>query len=119
MSGDRSRRDFLKISTLGLAATATADAWTSTPSRAQESSKSGIQGWTTAGDDRFRRLPPLAWRKSAEGTTERTVTIDPKVQFQEILGFGAAFTDASCYLFNQMPGGSRSALFRDLFNPGE
>src|SRR5262249_29731751 len=119
MSGEHSRRDFLKITTLGLAATATVEAWTSSPSDTQASPKSEIKAWTTAGDDRFRRLPPLAWRKATQETSERTVTIDPRVRFQEVLGFGAAFTDASCYLFNQMPAASRAALFRELFDPRE
>jgi len=119
MSGERSRREFLKISTLGLAATASAEAWNPSPRDAQEGPKSGLTAWTTAGDDRFRRLPPLAWRKTTGATSERTVIVDSKVQFQEILGFGAAFTDASCYLFNQMPSASRATLLRELFHPSE
>ena len=30
------------------------------------------------------------------------ITLNPEQKFQEILGFGAAFTDASCYMFNQL-----------------
>ena len=29
--------------------------------------------------------------------------LDPGKKFQEMLGFGAAFTDAACYTFNRLP----------------
>ena len=47
------------------------------------------------------------------------ITLNPEQKFQEILGFGAAFTDASCYMFNQMPEHGREQLFHELFHPSE
>ena len=32
-----------------------------------------------------------------------------------MLGFGAAFTDAACYMFNQLPAPARDELFHELF----
>ncbi|HVJ09380.1 MAG TPA: glycoside hydrolase family 30 beta sandwich domain-containing protein [Acidisarcina sp.] len=37
------------------------------------------------------------------------------MRYQEILGFGAAFTDASCYLFGQLSAQDRKALLSELF----
>jgi glucosylceramidase len=45
--------------------------------------------------------------------------LDPNTKFQEMLGFGAAFTDASCYTFNQLPAAARDELFHQLFHPSE
>jgi glucosylceramidase len=44
-----------------------------------------------------------------------SIHIDAGEQFQEIDGFGGAFTDAACYMFNLMDGDSRHLLFADLF----
>jgi len=53
------------------------------------------------------KLPP--WRKAAiKGTA--VIQIDPSARFQEILGFGAAFTDASCYLLSELAPEKRQAL---------
>lgn len=45
------------------------------------------------------------------------ILLDPEKKFQEILGFGAAFTDASCYLFSQLSSDARDRLFHQLFHP--
>jgi glucosylceramidase len=47
------------------------------------------------------------------------VTLDPSKQFQDVLGFGAAFTDAACYTFNRLDPGARESLFHELFHPSE
>jgi glucosylceramidase len=47
------------------------------------------------------------------------LSVSPEKKYQEILGFGAAFSDASCYTFNQLSASARSQLFRTLFHPSE
>jgi glucosylceramidase len=44
------------------------------------------------------------------------VVVDTSKKFQEILGFGGAFTDAACYTFSQLPADSRAKLFDTLFS---
>ena len=44
--------------------------------------------------------------------------IDSSRSFQSILGFGGAFTDASCYLFSKMDAGQRAKLLQEFFGPG-
>ncbi|NYF91538.1 glycoside hydrolase family 30 beta sandwich domain-containing protein [Tunturiibacter empetritectus] len=45
------------------------------------------------------------------------VRIDPTRSMQSVLGFGGAFTDASCYLFSQMEKAARSSLMDQLYGP--
>jgi glucosylceramidase len=40
-------------------------------------------------------------------------------KLQPILGFGAAFTDAACYLFNSLGPKARTELFNKLFSPSQ
>lgn len=43
-----------------------------------------------------------------------TITVLTETR-QSIVGFGGAFTDAACFMFNEMPREKREALFQDLF----
>jgi len=45
------------------------------------------------------------------------IRIDTTKRYQEILGFGAAFTDASCFLLAQLDEQKRGALLNDLLGP--
>jgi len=45
--------------------------------------------------------------------------LDPSKTYQEILGFGAAFTDGACYMLNQLEPAVRERLFHELFDPAE
>jgi len=45
------------------------------------------------------------------------VHLDPGKRYQEVLGFGGAFTDASCYLFHQMSPEARRSLLSELYGP--
>jgi glucosylceramidase len=117
MSDPQTRRTFLKLSAMGLTATATATAdlataLTSVPSPAA----SEITVRVTSGKLRYAPAASLTWRS---GTGDNTIAVDPTQKFQEMLGFGAAFTDAACYMFNQLPSPARDELFHELFNPSE
>jgi len=68
---------------------------------------------------RFETTSPLAWRQGSGQRSAETIALNPEKKFQEILGFGAAFTDASCYMFNQLSADSREQLFHELFHPSE
>ena len=72
----------------------------------------------TSGKLRYSPAPSLSWQAAA-ATGNKVITVDPATQFQEILGFGAAFTDAACFTFNQLPSPAREHLFHELFHPSE
>ena len=118
MSREQTRRTFLKLSALGLAATTTsklsAEFAAATP--APQSGEIAVR--VTSGTLRYSSAPSLSWR-TADTTGENILTLDPATKFQEILGFGAAFTDAACYTFNRLSTPARDSLFYELFHPSE
>ena len=50
-------------------------------------------------------------------SNEDVLVVDASQRFQPILGFGCAYTDASCYLLNSMEPASRKAFLHDTFSP--
>jgi glucosylceramidase len=60
-------------------------------------------------------MEALEWRVA--GSAASGIRIDPALRYQEILGFGAAFTDASCYLLSKLTPAERQALMSELFGP--
>jgi glucosylceramidase len=113
---ENTRRDFLK---LGSAGAATVVLNQLLPIRAfARSAASTAKVWTTFGDKRHAAMPEIAWSGSANSGTE-AIRIDAAQQFQQLLGFGAAFTDAACHNFNRLDKDSRAHLFHELFDPSE
>jgi glucosylceramidase len=121
MSTASTRRDFLRTSAAGLAAGVVAEAlppWGSLPSANSDAGEITVR--VTDEKRRFERAPGLAWRRtSGQKPSDEIITLNPEQRFQEILGFGAAFTDASCYVFSQLSEDAREQLFHELFHPSE
>ena len=111
-----SRREFLKsasLTTVGLASSRTFPAW------AEGMQASGaVQVWGTFRDRRHASLESLAW-KPATAIAPDAIMLDPGATQQEMLGFGAAFTDASCFLLNHIAPDKRAALMYELFAPDQ
>jgi glucosylceramidase len=121
-----SRRSFLGISALGLAAAVVPDvvmpaAGTAKSASGNEMSSRSpeISIWVTSGDERFASAPRSTWRPAAGTPATDYLQLNPGTKFQEILGFGGAFTDATCYMFNQLAPSAREQLFHELFHPSE
>jgi glucosylceramidase len=72
----------------------------------------------SAGDKRFEVEPTLKWQR-AEGPASGTIVLDPSRTYQEMLGFGAALTDASAYMINELDAGTREKFLHELFHPSE
>jgi glucosylceramidase len=121
-----SRRNFLEMSALGLAAAAVPEAVPPAFSKdAQSASASSalnsreISVWVTSGDERFVAAPRATWRRAAGMPVNDQLQLNPSIKFQDILGFGGAFTDATCYMFNQLSPSAREQLFHEFFHPSE
>jgi glucosylceramidase len=99
------RREFLKV-----ASSAVALAGLKVPLLAGQTTHA-VQAWVTAGDNRHQPFD----LQPARGTA--TVRVDESRQFQDVLGFGAAFTDASCFLLSKMPADRRASLLSEFFSP--
>jgi len=78
-----------------------------------------IRVWVTDGKHRLAPAPDIDWSNSTPGKTAATVVLQPELKFQQILGFGGAMTDASCYVFSRLPSAARAHLFCSLFSPTE
>ncbi len=117
---EHTRRDFLRLSGVGLVAGMAFDALPARGSLRSASSGTGeITVRVTDEKRRFERVPALSWRQGSAKPAAEVIALDPEKKFQEILGFGAAFTDASCYMFNQLSADARGRLFHELFHPSE
>lgn len=95
-----SRRDMIGMTSAGMAAlipTAKARA----PAASDQEHAGDIEVRVTAGTQRFSAQPAIKWRP-LHASSSTSIAIDPDKRFQEVLGFGAAFTDASCYILNQL-----------------
>ena len=77
---------------------------------------SGLRAWVTAGERHFEEIQIEPWRASL-GASPSAIRIDPAQRFQSVLGFGGAFTDASCYLLSQMNAGDQNKLLAELIGP--
>src|SRR5712692_1807309 len=80
------------------------------------SAASGVRAWVTSKNRRSEQIEAPQWRES-RANASTGIRIDPGQRNQEILGFGAAFTDASCYLFHRLNSGSSYLLLSEFFGP--
>src|ERR1039458_9283744 len=111
-----SRRGFLKIASATAAASAVLN---KIPAWADTTQASGpVQGWSTFRDRRHAPANALEWKPVVEIASD-AIALDPGATRQQILGFGAALTDATCYLLSQIQGDERAALMHEIFDPGE
>jgi glucosylceramidase len=125
MTRSTSRRGFLELSGLGLAAAVVPGelVWPAFAEREPANERSiaspEISVWVTSGDERFATAPKVTWRPASSPPGTNQLQLNPITKFQEILGFGGAFTDATCYMFNQLAPVARAQLFHELFHPSE
>ncbi len=109
-----SRRGFLK-SAAGAAAVA---AVASVPGLAAVGTSGPVRNWETSGSKRYAAGEPLQWKPRTQELAG-AVVLDPKSTRQEILGFGGAMTDATCYVLSQLKEDERAAVMHDLFSEKE
>jgi glucosylceramidase len=125
MKKSTSRRDFLEMSVLGLAAATVSSAAdepreaVTRPGNQMVKSDTEISIWVTSGDDRFAAAPRAKWGPALGTPGADSIRLKPAMKFQEILGFGGAFTDATCYTFNQLEPDAREKLFHEMFHSSE
>ena len=75
-----------------------------------------VRAWRTTKDQKFQPIDSPQWEPWS-GTLSTGIHLDPGKRYQEILGFGGAFTDASCYLFHQLSPEARHSLLSELYGP--
>jgi glucosylceramidase len=112
------RRTFLKLAALAASSTASVPlaAWAERSSRAPQAAAGAqpIRAWQTSPERQFQAVEVPQWT-SGVATAPLGIHLDPDQRYQEVLGFGAALTDASCYLLGQLDAGRRRALLEECF----
>ena len=79
-----------------------------------------VHAWLTTGDQAslLRQQPDIYMLpdSAAPDRTVPSINVDPNTKYQQVIGFGAAMTDASTYLImHRMSAKDREALLQDLF----
>lgn len=111
-----SRRRFLKTASATAAALAVSRR---IPAWASEAATPGpVRVWATFRDRRYAQAAPLAWKSATEVAAD-AIVVDPSAAKQQVLGFGGAMTDATCYVLSQLTESERHSVMHDLFSPGE
>jgi glucosylceramidase len=117
----QTRRNFLKMTTGSAACLPfmkTFSSTTLTPPKEQTPS-GAVAVHITTGDKRYSPSTSLAWQSADRPHTEDMIVLRGVRSKQPILGFGAAFTDAACYVLNQLPEAERERLLQELFHPDQ
>jgi glucosylceramidase len=73
--------------------------------------------YVTDAAEKHMARPALQWANAVGGAPGTTIEIDSTRQFQPILGFGTALTDAACFLLSGMPAAARHAFLTDVYSP--
>lgn len=109
------RREFLKLAASAGASATVAGA---VPLHADsQKAPGGVRAWSTTRYRKFQAIEsPPQW-ENWTAASPISIVLDPATRCQEVLGFGGAFTDASCYLFHRMEPDARHALLSDLYGP--
>jgi len=109
-----SRRDFLKTTTAATAAlalTRRVPAWA-----AGYAPSSTVKVWGSFRNQRHAELAGLEWKRAGEVAAD-AIQLDTAARRQEILGFGAAITEASAYMLSRLSEAERAPVMKDLFAP--
>jgi glucosylceramidase len=120
MSSESTRRDFLRLSGMGVAAMATPKAANGLLTAGGGNAPPGeVAVWVTDSNQRLAQGSAINWHRASQTAASDTVLLNPRRKFQDILGFGAAFTEASCYMLSHLTPADRDRLFHELFHPSE
>ena len=123
-----SRRSFLKTSALGLGALgasslASAEMLASASAAPEANTKqptSEIAVWFTNAKQRFTAGSPISWQPASNTTSPDSIRLVAANKFQDILGFGGCFSDAACYVINQLASSlSRPVAARNVSSFGD
>ncbi len=76
-----------------------------------------VDVFLTSAKHRHEQAASAAWTKTAPASVTDVIAVDRSQRYQPILGFGAALTDASCFLLSQMDAPRRQAFLAETYSP--
>src|SRR5499425_3171189 len=118
MSDKTTRRNFLKVSGMGAAVLASSELEAFAGAE-NAGARGEISVWVTDDQQRCAKGPSISWKPGSPGPSSAAISLRPQEKCQPILGFGAAFTDASCFTLNRLDTAAREKLLHQLFSPSE
>jgi glucosylceramidase len=77
-----------------------------------------VKVWSTFRDRRHVQGGVVEWKPAGQVAAD-AIMLDPSTTKQEMLGFGAAMTDASCYVLSQLSEAERQPIMHDFFSSDE
>src|SRR5689334_6801308 len=80
--------------------------------------RSTVEAWVTTADKSrlMARAPNVSWAGGEPDGVTTIIDVDTAITYQEMVGFGAAITDASAWLIQtKLSPAQRDALLQDLF----
>lgn len=111
------RRGFLKMTAASAAAATLSESLPAAALVQPQESVGVIDVRVTAADRRYAPANPMRWHAARGDVGDSTIVLQPTKKFQPILGFGAALTDAACYVISGMREDAREQLLQELFHP--
>ena len=109
-----SRRKFLKAASATAAVLAMGRR--ASAGAADAASPGTVKVWGSFRDQRHAAQAPLEWKRGRHAAAD-AIQLDTNATKQEILGFGAAITEASAYVLSRLSEAERAPIMRDLFAP--
>jgi hypothetical protein len=120
MSHDKSRREFLQLSSLGVAALATSRALDSThESYAPFTPAGDIVVRLTYGDKRYLFENPVRWSSGVFSGSAASIVLDPPKSFRKFSVLVRHSRIQLCYMLNQLSASSHDQLLHEIFHPSD
>lgn len=112
------RRDFLEKAAASVACTMIGSKLPAANSRLADipSPKPEIEVFITDASRRHAQASALRWAVVSREPPGNAIVVNPAERAQSVLGFGAALTDAACYVLSEMPQPVRGELLNELFS---
>jgi glucosylceramidase len=87
--------------------------------RAEDATMPHVVRYLTARDldAKLKQVPIDAHLSSTDPRNVATISVEPRVKYQEIVGFGGAFTDSGGYVLQKMPAAKQEEILRAYFDP--
>lgn len=115
----QTRRNFIALSTASAAYLPFTKAFSSPTPIGEHAPAGSLSVHVTAGDKRYSPSAALAWQNAERAQIKNAISVGAIRSQQPILGFGAALTDAACYVLHQLPEAERERLLLELFHPDQ
>jgi glucosylceramidase len=87
--------------------------------RSQRAENKPANLYVTDAVEKHAARAPLIWTQAVARAPGASIQIDSTRQYQPILGFGAALTEASCFLLSGMPPLARQAFLTQMYSPSQ